>query len=176
MSLFGPEPMSTAIVSACGLFRYRLTRTWDPGKQSACFLMLNPSTADATKDDATIRRCISFAKSWNCGGITVVNLFAFRSRHPKAMAAAVDPVGPENDLHIRDVVEQSYPIVVAWGGGVPKAYAARVEAVRAILANVGVSVFCLGRTDGGQPRHPLMLRSDTKLEAYWKTIATKESQ
>lgn len=60
-------------------------------------VMLNPSTADATHDDPTIRRCIGFAKTARAEGLRVVNFFALRSTDPDALANADDPVGPMND-------------------------------------------------------------------------------
>jgi hypothetical protein len=75
-------PAKSAVISPCGLYRYRLTRTWDAVRWSAAFVMLNPSTADAVDDDPTIKRCVGFAKRWGCGGIVVANLFAFRSADP----------------------------------------------------------------------------------------------
>ena len=55
-----------AVISACGKYRYVLTRQVRPGPKIATFIMLNPSTADATQDDPTIRRCIGFARQWGC--------------------------------------------------------------------------------------------------------------
>src|SRR4026208_2484913 len=54
-----------ATISACTRYRYSLRRTWAEGCAIVCFIMLNPSTADADIDDPTIRRCIGFGKSWN---------------------------------------------------------------------------------------------------------------
>ena len=54
----------SAIISVCGQYRYELSR---PGAIMAAaeppevFVMLNPSKADATPDDPTIRRRGSFA-------------------------------------------------------------------------------------------------------------------
>jgi hypothetical protein len=67
------------------LYRYQLSRIWDETKPKVLFIMLNPSTADADVDDPTIRRVINFAKSWNYGGVYVVNLYAFRSTDPKGL-------------------------------------------------------------------------------------------
>lgn len=54
----------SAIISACGRYRYRLERQFDGASESGvvAFIMVNPSTADAEQDDPTIRRCITFAK------------------------------------------------------------------------------------------------------------------
>lgn len=89
-------------------FRYTLWREWDVdsltgcaddlphGHQFAQFIGLNPSTADETRDDPTIRRCIGFAKLWGYGALCMTNLFAFRATKPRDMRQAADPIGPEN--------------------------------------------------------------------------------
>jgi hypothetical protein len=71
-----------ALLSACGYYRYWLSREWDDSLPIVTFIMMNPSTADAFNDDATIRKCVGFAKAWGFGRIRVVNLFALRSREP----------------------------------------------------------------------------------------------
>lgn len=156
----------TAVLSECGRYRYRLGRTWDAAVRPLVFVMLNPSTADAEVDDPTITRCVGFARSAGAGGIDVVNLFAFRATDPADMAAAADPVGPDNDRHVRKAAEQGFRTVVAWGAGVPKRYADRVAAVLAVLRNVGLPVWCLGATKDGHPRHPLFVRGDVTLVPY----------
>jgi hypothetical protein len=50
-------------LSDCGTYRYELWRRWAEGPH-VLFVMLNPSTADAVTDDATIRKCIGYAKRW----------------------------------------------------------------------------------------------------------------
>lgn len=162
--LFDTEPRSSsgAVISACGKYRYRLGRTWDAALRPACFVMLNPSTADATEDDPTIRRCIGFAKSWGCGGIVVVNLFAYRATDPKQLLKAADPVGPDNDEHIRAAVVECHPVVAAWG--VHGVLRQRDGRVKWLLERWGVLPKCLGKTkDGRHPRHPLYVRADTAL-------------
>ena len=71
MSLFTTtkEFNSEAVISRCGLYRYSLIREWDPMKKWCGWIMLNPSTADASTDDPTVRRCMGFAKLMNAGGI-----------------------------------------------------------------------------------------------------------
>ncbi|MFD3920195.1 DUF1643 domain-containing protein [Streptomyces sp. NPDC058595] len=90
----------TALISDCGRYRYRLTRTWGPGP-AAVMVMLNPSTADGTQDDPTVRRCVTFADAWGCGGLIVVNLYAWRATKRAELKLAPDPVGPDNDAHLR---------------------------------------------------------------------------
>src|SRR3954454_15761859 len=98
-----------AVISACGRYRYLLSRQVGPGLRTATFIMLNPSTADATNDDPTIRRCIGFARQWGCGRLAVLNLFAVRATDPAEMKRADDPVGPENrDWFDRHLLEGLY--------------------------------------------------------------------
>lgn len=151
---------SDATISECGLYRYRLTREWGAGA-TAVFIMLNPSTADASQDDPTIRRCVGFAKREGCGRLEVVNLFAFRATAPKDMRAAADPIGPENDAHILAAVTAADgPRIAAWGahGG------QRGKEVGRRLRGMGLK--CLGLTAALAPRHPLYVRGDAPLVAY----------
>ena len=74
-------------------YRYLLTRRVGSGTKSVMFLMLNPSTADEVRDDPTIRRCIGFANSWECGWLYVTNLSPLRATDP----ADVLEAGPEPD-------------------------------------------------------------------------------
>src|SRR4028119_2392792 len=89
-----------AIFDPTRTYRYALWRTWDAARPPVAFVLLNPSTADARRDDPTIRRCANFARTWGFGGLEVVNLFAFRATHPTDLKCAADPVGPQNDVHL----------------------------------------------------------------------------
>jgi hypothetical protein len=77
--------------------------------------MFNPSTADDKKDDPTIRRLIGFAKSWGYGGIYVGNIYAYRSTSPSEIKKTLDPTGPENKTHIKNLIEKAEKVVYAWG-------------------------------------------------------------
>lgn len=149
---------STARLSDCGTYRYELGRRWADGP-IVTWVMLNPSTADATQDDRTIGRCIEFSKAWGFGGLVVVNLFAFRATEPAALKAADDPVGPENDAAISSAVEQAPLVVAAWGvhGGL----VGRDRRVTELIEESG-EVVCLGTTKDGYPCHPLYLKGDTE--------------
>lgn len=104
-----------ASFSSCGTYRYELRREWAEDMPLACFVMLNPSTADASTDDPTIRKCIGFARRWGYGRIVVVNLFAFRATKPAVMRMAEDPVGPDNDEAIAQAALDADLVVCAWG-------------------------------------------------------------
>lgn len=153
---------SDAVLSMDGKYRYRLSREWDDNGLRMTFVMLNPSTADASLDDPTIRRCIGFAKRDGYGGIYAFNLYAFRATDPQAMKRAIDPVGPENDAMLRygfaRAAEQGGPVVVAWGAhGDP----VRVRQVMKLMGDADVC--SLGTTKAGQPRHPLYVPSSQPL-------------
>lgn len=149
---------SSAIMSERGWYRYELRRVWDYTLPKMLFIMLNPSTADADKDDPTIRRCINRARDEKCGSLIVVNLFALRSPDPKSLKRHHDPVGrPENDRHIGLALNECQMsngvAVAAWGAG--GGYMGRGAHIIKMAALTGVDLYCLGVTKAGQPRHPL---------------------
>ncbi len=166
LDLFQTAPTSTAETSPCGLYRYRLTRTWDAAAPAVVFVMLNPSTADASEDDPTIRRCLGFARRERAGGLVVANLFAFRATDPKALEDAADPIGPDNARWISTCVrETSGPVVAAWGASVPRRHEDIVG--RTVIPLLPVDrLRCLGRTASGAPRHPLYLPASAALERW----------
>lgn len=153
----------TAILSKCGKFRYRLGRRWGDGP-TVLYVMLNPSTADAEVDDATIRRCIKFAQAHNFGELEVVNLFAYRATDPKDLRRAGYPVGPENDEHIAAAARDSAAVCLAWGANV--AGLERPQIVLPMLRRLGVKLQCLRITRSGYPQHPLMLPSSCRLMPF----------
>lgn len=148
-----------ATIDPSNRYRYALQREWDPDAPRVAFVMLNPSTADATQDDPTIRRCIGFARSWGYGALEVVNLFAYRTTDPEALRRVPDPVGPENDRYILRARHRARETLVAWGNrGV---LLGRDRAVLRLLLRGKGAVRCLGLTQAGHPRHPLYVRGDT---------------
>jgi hypothetical protein len=149
----------SAIFDPTGAYRYSLTRLWEPSLPRLCFVMLNPSTADAERDDPTIRRCVGFAR-WGYGGLEVVNLYAFRATRPDALFRAPDPIGPENDRHIREAVARAALVVAAWGNHGAKGN--RGMATLPLLTEV----YCLGMTALREPRHPLYTAKDARTIPY----------
>jgi hypothetical protein len=152
----GDEVASSAVISTCGTYRYELRRTWNSLQPTVGWIMLNPSSADATRDDATIRRCVAFARAWGYGGITVRNLFALRATDPRELRRHPDPVGPNNDWHLLHGAHVEDAVTVcAWGAH--GAYLGRADAVLKRMARHGLTLHHLGLTKAGQPRHPLYL-------------------
>lgn len=145
-------------------YRYRLTRTWSAASPLVV-LMLNPSTADAFADDPTIVRVTGFAKREGYGGIIVVNLFAWRATKPAALRSCPDPVGPLNDAFIlQEATTPGRDVLAAWGAH--GSLNGRAAQVLAMLGRAAVPLLCLGRTKGGEPPHPLMLRADTPFTTF----------
>jgi len=149
-----------AVVSDCGVYRYRLTRTWGTGGVPV-FIMLNPSTADGAEDDATIRRCRRFARDWGYSGIVVVNLFAYRATDPSVMMGATDPVGPDNQDHVVTAAQRATgPVVCAWG--VLGSFRRQDRTVLSWLEVAGVTPMVLALSRDGHPSHPLYLSAELR--------------
>jgi hypothetical protein len=138
--------------SRCRTFRYALWRRWAPAGPWVMLVGLNPSTADARRNDPTIRRCIGFARDWGYGGVWVLNLFAFRATDPRDLKAASDPIGPRNDAWLRRIAGRCERVVAAWGNH--GRLLDRSEAVRAML---GARLSVIRLNAGGEPAHPLYL-------------------
>ena len=141
----------SAVLSPCRSYRYSLWRTWEGTSGYAMFVGLNPSTADETEDDPTIRRCIAYAKDWGYAGLCMTNLFAFRATRPSDMMAATDQIGPDNDRWLLDLGREAAVVVAAWG--VHGAFVDRNLAVRSTLQRLHY----LRQTKDGHPGHPLYL-------------------
>lgn len=141
-------------------YRYRLTRTWEPGRPRVNFLMLNPSTADAQRLDPTVRRCVGFARSWGFGSVEVTNLFALRATDPRELVAHAEPVGGHNDEAIVDAARRADCVVVAWGAR--GAHRGRAGVVTDLLGDLDVCPVALRLTRAGEPGHPLYVPADVQ--------------
>lgn len=167
----GADVERDAVLSPDGRYRYLLTRWWGgmtDADRAMTFVMLNPSTADAAKDDPTIGRCVGFARSHGYVGIAVVNLFAYRATKPTDMWAArregADIVGPDNHRVLAKTfalaADTRCPVVAAWGAGAPSDRAATVRAMAGDLLHY------LTLNADGSPKHPLYIPSDTPLTPW----------
>ena len=171
----------TAILSADGRYRYRLGRQWGAGSTRLPWIMLNPSTADAERDDPTIRRVIAFSRAWGYDGCDIVNLCAFRSTDPARLRTVANPVGPRNAPTIATLVREAadsgaMAIVVAWGcdgdallrSTDPVGHRVRhvAEAATTAWTAAGLSAIHLGTTAQGAPRHPLYVAGATRPLPY----------
>jgi hypothetical protein len=161
-------PNGTAEFSADKRYRYTLSREFSGGSGAAAWIMLNPSTATATEDDPTIRRCIGFSRAWGYRQLYILNLFAFRATDPKELlkTGSPGPVGPYNDEWIRTILSQADMIVCAWGAKAAEVDKGRAADVVTVARATKKPVRCLGTTKDGYPKHPLYLAADTKLVEF----------
>jgi hypothetical protein len=148
----------SAIISPCKRYRYELTREWDYSLPWCCFIGLNPSTADASVDDPTIRRCIGFAKTWGYGRLLMLNLFAYRTVSPKAMFNArkmgIDIIGGIENYFpaLQRKMDCATVTVAAWGAH------GKSRGIDALCHLKGLHYLALNAD--GSPKHPLYLKGD----------------
>jgi hypothetical protein len=154
-----------AEISEDGKYRWLLWRRWDKEKPRLGFIMLNPSTADAQKDDATIRVCMGRARRMGYGGIRVVNLFPYRATKPQDLKQCADPFGEvserNNESYLTGVQDSAFggidPIVIAAWGDDGMFMEAQRKALSLICGDYGRRLYHLGLTKAGRPRHPLRI-------------------
>lgn len=168
------------ILSDDRIYRYTLWREWDfsaikPAelelgwdgfknlKRSEDYVQwigLNPSTADETVDDQTIRVCQGFAKRWGYGAMCMTNLFAFRSTNPEVMKKEANPAGEHNMHHLLQCASEAALVIAAWG--CDGTFLNQDLNVKEKLGQIGIKLHCLIKTADGHPRHPLRIKADTR--------------
>lgn len=156
-------------LSDCRRYRFTLWREWDCDLLTGCaddlpnvhkplmVIGLNPSTADETKDDPTIRKCIGFAKRLGFGSLCMTNLFAFRATQPNDMkAVGARAIGEENNAWLQQCAAEAGMILAAWGKD--GSHLGRDKQVAAMFPNL----VCLGNNNDGSPKHPLYVPYEAK--------------
>jgi hypothetical protein len=150
------------VVSQCRAYRYRLVRVWDSHKPRLGVIGHSWLAVSEWRTDATVRRCIEFARAWGYGGIDVGNLYGIQ---PGRFASAADPIGPNNDHHLAAMRADNDLIVLGWGA---QAHPNRAHAVAEMLRKLSEyrsgSLAVLGWTECGQPQHPLRVQKDSTPE------------
>ena len=155
---------SSAQLSECGRYRLILRRTWNAPLLRMCAVLLNPSTADGTLDDATVRVLVGRAQRMHFGGLDLVNLFSLRATDPREMLVHPYPISPPtypalNDEVLCEAVSQAGFVLAAWGNH--GAHMGRAAAVLSAMRGCGVQVHALRLTQAGHPAHPLRISYDT---------------
>jgi hypothetical protein len=163
------DATSWAVFSDCERYRYELGRVWTPSKPLFLVAGLNPSTADELKPDPTITRCMGFAAREGCGGLLMVNAYAWRETDSHLLARVyadhgVSPVGEDHgqatDVAIASARARASRHVAAWGAP-HKSLHARVRNLASLYPWE-----CFKLTGGGFPWHPLYLPSNQALQAF----------
>lgn len=158
----------SANISPDGKYRYALTREWRDSGPMICWIMFNPSTADAEKDDPTIRTIIKHSDRWGFRGLHVVNLFPLRTPYPKEVqrwlsaphsflpnGGDIVRVLTDNFTAIRRAREDSWLVMAAWGAIPTWAEHQMVAVYGEVFVPSLKMLGCLGTTKSGQPKHPL---------------------
>ena len=157
----------SAVISDCGSYRYRLDRDVDPllGGPVYAFFGANPSTADASLDDATVRKWRGFVSRWGGSRFIVGNVFAYRATDVRELATCDDPVGRANNDHLEKIADEADVLVPCWGNvtKVPRGLRYHFPVLVSLLHASDKPVMCFGRSKAGDPLHPLMLGYDTPL-------------
>ena len=147
-----------AIISQDNKYRYQLSRIWDEEKPKVLFIMLNPSTADADRDDPTIRRVMKFAHDWGYGGVFVGNLYAFRSTDPKALRKVENPIVDEDNIqHIQSLIGLTKRVIYAWGNKRKEPQWLRDLVDAPYYIDISIK---------GIPKHPLYLKGELQPKLY----------
>lgn len=149
-------------------YRYRLTRAWAPdaARRMVLFVMMNPSTADASVDDPTVAKCGRYARAWGYGGLMVCNVFAYRATDQRELAKVADPIGPDNDKWLKVSASAAEKIVMAYGTPREPRLRERGVVVARTLSLMGFALHVLALSQGGIPMHPLYLRGDLQPQPW----------
>lgn len=157
----------SAIFSPCGTFRLRLDRDIDPLLDGivAALCGVNPSTADAEKNDQTIRKDIGFGRIHGWRRIIKINEFSHVATDVTELRDVPDPIGPDNDRYIEEAIREADVFVPCWGPltKLPKRLRTRWREVVTIAERIGKPILCFGTAQDGQPRHTLTLAYSTPL-------------
>jgi hypothetical protein len=148
-----------AFFSDCGKYRYQLNRIWDESLPVAACIGLNPSTANADKNDPTINKLIMLMKSNGYGGFKMLNLFGLISANPDYLRSCSDPIA-DNDKWVFNVVQTCDSIIFCWGNFKQAEYRSK----KYIQKYPGA--LCFGRNANGSPKHPLFLKGTTPIVKF----------
>lgn len=160
----------SAIISPGGTYRYQLDRfVRATGGPTYAFFGINPSTADAEIDDATVRKWAGFVSRWGGRRFIVGNVFSYRATDVKELDRAnrshCPLQGPLHWAYLFDIIEAADILVPCWGSSkkVDRNLRPLIGELLQILLKSGKPVKHFGLTDGGDPKHPLFLPYDTPL-------------
>ena len=153
-------------------YRYWLHRDLsDTGNEGLVFVMLNPSTANASEDDPTIRRCMDFGRRWGFRELTVVNLFALRATDVADLRRhGSEAVGEHNDDVLHWVRQRATMIVAGWGN-----YGSHLNRDAVVLPIIQPTM-ALHVTQRGCPAHPLYLPASAEPSPYAGQAAVGQSR
>jgi hypothetical protein len=159
---------SSAVISDCELYRYRLDRFVQELGLVVAFFGVNGSTAGPIEEDQTTKKWRGFSLRNNFRRYIAANPFAFRARDVKRLATVADPVGPENARYLAETIAEADVLIPCWGdrNKVPRQLRHHFDALKAQIFTAGKPVRIFGLTNSGDPKHPLMLSYDTPIVSW----------
>lgn len=135
--------------SECGKYRYKLWRVWDTSLPKVMCIGLNPSTANASKNDNTINLLIRMLGQLGYGGFYMMNCFAYITSDPKLLKH--NPMSDEwNNNTMTVVASLCDEIVFAWGNFPVIREVGRDKELEEMFPNAR----CFGINKNGTPFHP----------------------
>ncbi|MBW9062411.1 DUF1643 domain-containing protein [Rhizobium herbae] len=158
-----------AVFSDCGLYRMRLDRgVADRGFVFAYF-GINGATATADDNDHTVTKWTGFTNRNGGARFIVGNVYAFCATDVRELANAADPVGPDNDRYLAEIIAEADILVPCWGSRakLPPRLWPRLDLVADRIFAAAKPVKIFGLTRSGDPLHPLTLPYATPL-TDWK--------
>ena len=147
--------ISKAEFSLDGHNRYSLSRIWENKLPKVLFIMLNPSIANSKKNDPTIRKIISYSKSWGFGGVYVGNIYSNISPYPKDIRLIKFHREKKNIESIKKMKEKTELSVFAWGNN---------EKAPNWLKAIIKTPYYIELSKNGIPKHPLYLKKNLKYQ------------
>lgn len=155
----------SAVLSECGKYRFRLEREVGMEGPTFAYFGVNPSTADAMIDDATVRKWTGFTKVYGGRRFIVGNVFAYRATDVRELRSVADHRTADNAAHIQQIAADADILVPCWGAisKVTGDLHHHFVALRDLLRGTGKPVMAFGLTADGSPKHPLMLGYSTQL-------------
>lgn len=153
-----------AIFSECEQWRYVLWRVWNWQLKLLLSISLNPSKADAVRNDNTVSKMIALAKLWGFGGLIKLNAYGWRATSPEEMKKqGVAAIGDLNDYWIQEVWKVFGPAgrdqiglsIGSWGR---HDFLNRGEIIREYISDL----HHFGLNQNGTPKHPLYLSMSVK--------------
>jgi hypothetical protein len=166
----------SAIFSECSMYRWRLdSDELAPTGLVFCFSGVNPSKAGRIVDgveitDQTKNKWAGFTVRNGGRKFIAVNPFGGIATDVRELGRMDDPVGRDNDKHIREAFAEADVMVPCWGNSskVPKMWRWRLTRMLEMMLETGKPILTFGLTKSGDPMHPLMLGYNTPLIPWSK--------
>ena len=132
-----------------GKYRYRLWRIWDEKLPKVMCIGLNPSTANASKNDNTINVLSKMLKHLGYGGFYMMNCFAFITSKPELLQH--NPMSDEwNNNTMTVTAGLCSDVIFAWGNFKIIQETGRDKELIEMFPNAK----CFGKNANGTPFHP----------------------